>query len=159
MLAGRSQIVFCRCICCFYWRGGVPAPVTAGKDPLGCERGLALGTDELEIEVMLERFCCIWVVCCWACACASWAAAIFFLRMVKRLRAPSITVSGLANIKKCRKEVESELTLDNCRPLLAFQSSHASVCWHVLLRARLAHQWFVFTLKHGLEQHDTSHVA
>jgi hypothetical protein len=60
--------------------------------PPSCERGLlALGTEPV-IEVTLERFCC---VCC--CACACWAAAIFFLRMERRLRAPSITVK-----KKCQ---------------------------------------------------------
>jgi hypothetical protein len=56
VLLARSQIAFCHCSCRFYWRGGVPAPVTAGKDPPVCESGLALGT-EPEIEVMLARLC------------------------------------------------------------------------------------------------------
>lgn len=89
-LVGFTDHVLSIVFVAIYWRGVAQA---AGKEPPVCERGLALGT-EPEIEVMLERFCCVvCAVCCWACAC--WAAAIFFRRMFKRLRAPSITAGEL----------------------------------------------------------------
>ena len=130
---------------CMYvriYRGDVPEVigVLAGETPW---TGVTLGTEPVDVLERLIWFCC--------------ATAIFLRNAARRLRAPSMTTKMLA-CWKCRRK-DARHTLDDRLAVLSLHTSDDLVTSFILLRARLAHQWFVFTLKHGLEQHDTSHVA